>query len=432
MHLLLALLLLVVPVMGDGFPNDEDIPATFSSNKVVGDVYPQGADLPFQRLLNSHGGGFVTMNTDPAVVGTDPLTGEDAPVGTDVGFSGPGARAMLTNVWNGDFSQGPPDANAPISDYNPLPYWTWTPGDNMTLTYEAEATAASGYVIVARSVGTSTNGELVQWIRIPRSQGQQYRVMLSGYFDDVGSGSTPTMVTQFYEGDATTAIGSSSGNVVSAGLTEAKFDLGLVPPTASYLRLGVTFPDDQTFRLYEVRAAFLPAEATIGLKSQTSFGAATTTTEKSIVNAPVPPGTLVPGSVYRITITGVVTSSAANVVTFRIRVGTGTTSGNIAASINPTATTTASADPFSITGLLTVRSSGGSGTVFGALSMVGGAAQPFAVATRQGSGDPASTSTSTITVDTTVSNYVSFTAVTAAATTSITFTQAFIECVMAS
>lgn len=49
MATLLALLLLLVPVMGDGFPNDEDIPATFSANRVVGDVYPQGADAPGDR-----------------------------------------------------------------------------------------------------------------------------------------------------------------------------------------------------------------------------------------------------------------------------------------------------------------------------------------------------------------------------------------------
>ena len=69
---------------GDGVPNDEWIPATFSSSRVVGDILPVGADQPFQRLIDTTtGAGLFTTNSDPTVVGIDPLTG-DAPLLAEV------------------------------------------------------------------------------------------------------------------------------------------------------------------------------------------------------------------------------------------------------------------------------------------------------------------------------------------------------------
>ena len=200
------LVLFLALVMGDGFPSDEDIPATFSSNKVVGDIYPQGADNPSQRMVDTRGAGMLTTNTDPEVVSVDPLTGEDAPTGTDVGFGSALRRYIQTGVLNGDFAIPPPDITQAISDSNPLPYWTWTTdGDDAELV--ADATLASGYKLRVTDV-LSAGSTMSQLVPVPRSQGQQYRALLSVYMLLSEPLSSDSIRYQYFASDGTTAIGS--------------------------------------------------------------------------------------------------------------------------------------------------------------------------------------------------------------------------------
>lgn len=432
MHLVLAVLFLLVPVMGDytptsdGAPNDENIAATFAANKVVGDVYPQGADEPFQRLLNTRGGGFMTMNSDPSVVGTDPLTGLTAPVGTDVGFAAPIRRAIQTGVLNGDFAQGPLDQSAPISDDNSLPYWTWTPeaGGSTSLQYVADANYASGYRLQFNaSAAAGALSYLTQLVAIPMSKGQQWRVLLSAYMDKTYL----ALGYQYVKFDGTTLIGSEEV-LFGAGTSEAKVDAGLVPETAGYIRLRIRYGPSasDSSALGEVRAAFVAAEATLGLGSMATGSGGITTTETQVKGITIPANSLVVGSVYRIEAWANVTSSAANVVTFRVRLGPTTLTGAVVDSINPTATTTAAGESIRIEALVTVRSVGATGTVIGGVLMVGGASQPFSVATR------VDQNSATTTIDTTVANVLELTARTAAGTTTVTFRQGIISCLMAS
>lgn len=72
------------------------------------------------------GGGLFTSNTNPQIVGIDPITGEEAPLGTDVGFGASVRRWLQTGLYNGDFSLPTNNTDELIdNDYNPLPYWTW-------------------------------------------------------------------------------------------------------------------------------------------------------------------------------------------------------------------------------------------------------------------------------------------------------------------
>lgn len=94
-------------------------------------------DLPGQILDEGWGGrivdpisgtGLFNANTDYNVVGVDPLTGDYAPIGTDVGFGAAVRRWVQAGVYNGDFSVPPNAPGTQIEDaYNMLPYWSFQP-----------------------------------------------------------------------------------------------------------------------------------------------------------------------------------------------------------------------------------------------------------------------------------------------------------------
>lgn len=78
------------------------------------------------------GAGLLTTNTDPTVTGVDPLTGEDAPYGTDVGFGAPLRSFLATGLVNGDLATPPPFPDQPLvgdpadAGYNVPPGWGYS------------------------------------------------------------------------------------------------------------------------------------------------------------------------------------------------------------------------------------------------------------------------------------------------------------------
>lgn len=148
---------------------------------------------------------------------------------------------------------------------------------------------------------------------------------------------------------------------------------------------------------------------------------AITTTETVVRSLSLPANSLQAGSTFRVTAYGQGTSTVGNAVTFRIRCGTTTLTGNILVSLGVTATAAATSNAFMITGIGTIRATGASAASLGGLTMVETPTQPFTVA------NASATNSVTVTVNTTVANLIEFTAVTAAATTSLTFYSAVIE-----
>lgn len=436
---LLLPLLLAVTMTGeytptsDGAPNDENIPATYAANRVVGDIYAQGADHPSQRLVDTVvGAGLFTTNSDPSVVGVDPLTGEDAPAGTDVGFGAAVRRYIQTGVLNGDFALPPPDPSQPISDTNPLPYWTWTPpADGLTSAFLAnDSTYASGHKLaVTYDTGAVGVGTLDQIVPLPMSQGQQYRVLLSVF---PGTSNLIKLRYQYLALDATTTVGSEVEGTTTSG-NELKLDAGLVPTTAAFIRVRIYVDTSLYIKpggsiIGEVRAAFLPAEATVGLASRTSNTGAITTTETQVVGITVPAGTFTVGSTYRIKAHAVASNSSGSnrSLTLRLRIGTASLSGTALLSPAPNIINGAGGEGFSLEYVVTIRSTGASGTAIANGTIWSADANPLVNTTYTTS------ATSTSTVDTTVANYLELTAQTGNAGASVTFIIATIECVMAS
>lgn len=415
--------------MGDvSTPNDEDILLTYGSLYATGDVRAIG-DGSFRIVDSVSGAGLLTQNSDPNVVNIDPLTGANAPIGTDVGFGAAVARWVHTGFWNGDFSVPPARPSDLISIDNPLPYWTWTPDASNLQTAQliGDATYASGYKFQVTGNNTSANAAtLSQFVKVPRSQGQQYRALLSLWVAGIsGGGNTLHVVTQFYLSDATTTIGSSVSTILGgapAG-TEYKADLGLVPPTASYVKVTITFDHTSgTPAIGEARCAFLAAEATVGLATMSVASTGIQNVQTSVVTATIPANSLVVGARYKVRISGTIVSTVANAVTLRARFGPTTLTGAVITSNAPNATTTASSDGFTWEASLTCYSLGGTGTIYGSSFFIGGNSQPFATATGH------SNNTAAVTVDTTVANVLEATVLTGATTTTVAIRDAVIVC----
>ncbi len=164
-----------------------------------------------------------------------------------------------------------------------------------------------------------------------------------------------------------------------------------------------------------------------GVASNTAASGNINTTETNVISYTVPAGQFVAGQTYRVTVSGICTSTAANASNFRVRVGTANTNADaIAAVVTPTAAASGTNIPFSATFVVTLRVAGASGTMVGSGVLTNNGVTGVsnaAVIVGQVS--------TSITVDTTVQNFIHLMYVSAAATTTCNFIQGTIELVKA-
>lgn len=166
-----------------------------------------------------------------------------------------------------------------------------------------------------------------------------------------------------------------------------------------------------------------------GIASIVAATAAIVDTQVQVVGASIPIGMLRAGTVLRFRAFAFVTSTVDNVITFRVRLGPSTLTGNIPGSLaaHPGNSGTVTAAGVAIEVMLTIRTAGASGTCYAtgfAVSVATGAAVTQALANSTDLFTPAS-----VAVDTTAINVCEFTAVTAAATTAVTFQSGSLEIV---
>jgi hypothetical protein len=163
------------------------------------------------------------------------------------------------------------------------------------------------------------------------------------------------------------------------------------------------------------------------LYSRTADTGAINTTETIIAgglnNCRIKANSLKVGSVIRCTMQGICTSTVANASTWRARLGTaGTTSdGTIASAANSVAATSGSGIPFVAEMLLTVRTIGASATLSGYLRLINTGTTGISAVESQ------TVPVTATAFDSTVDNWLEFTYVSAATTTTSTFHNAVIE-----
>ena len=156
----------------------------------------------------------------------------------------------------------------------------------------------------------------------------------------------------------------------------------------------------------------------------TAASAAINSTETVLASLSLPASSIKAGHSYRIRASGVCTSTVANASNFRVRIGTTTLTGAIAAVVTPTAAVSGTNIPFSVDLIVTVRTIGASGTAIGSGTLLNnGVTGVSAAAVVVGQ------VTTAITVDSTVANLLELTYQAAAVTTTCTFHNAVIEIV---
>lgn len=160
-----------------------------------------------------------------------------------------------------------------------------------------------------------------------------------------------------------------------------------------------------------------------GLASLSAATAAISNTEVVILNATIPANYINIGTTYRITASGVgTTSTSPGNSTFRIRFGPTTLTGNIPTSLVVAATASRTAMPWRFDALVSVRTITASGTVIGECAVWSSPSTSdlFPLSS-------VSTTVATVVVDTTVQNLLELTYVSGASTSSIVAHVAAIE-----
>ena len=160
------------------------------------------------------------------------------------------------------------------------------------------------------------------------------------------------------------------------------------------------------------------------LASIAAASAAIANTETVVVSTSLAANYLTAGMSFRIRAAGVGTTGAtAGADTFRIRIGSTTLTGNIPTSVAPTANDSVTAQPFSFEAIVTVRTTGATGTIIGECQALGDNATTGLFTTL----NDLSATTATVVVDTTATKLLELTFQSGSAGSSCTFHTATIE-----
>lgn len=147
--------------------------------------------------------------------------------------------------------------------------------------------------------------------------------------------------------------------------------------------------------------------------------------------APIPANSLVPGTTIKVTLEGTCTATVANITTFKIRFGAlGTATGDTAILTIATPASAAAGTniPFQVSILITIRTIGAAGTIYGVMVVNNQAGATVATASTGIMVVPSQIVIGTVAaINTTVASYITVTCITAATTTTNTFQQGLIE-----
>lgn len=218
------------------------VPVGYNPGELPGQIVDEGQ---MGRIVDPiSGASWLNPNSDPDEVGIDPITGEDYPAGTDVGFGLMAYDALVSGLYNSQFSVGPPDAGSPIEEtYNEVPYWSYHQDDagHIRASWVAEAGAPGGHAI-EWTVTAGADGDEAYFEQIVPVSPWSYGTLAPTLrCQDSGT------YVQFIRSQFLTADGSETGSEAEAGQfdgvawgsTETVVVPIAVPSDARYLRVRV-------------------------------------------------------------------------------------------------------------------------------------------------------------------------------------------------
>jgi len=211
-----------------------------------------------------------------------PLVANNTDGETSLLFGPAALREQQTLVANGDFAIPPDDAEATITEENPLPYWTFTDVNSagaITCAVVEDTANGSGNVLqwtVASGTTSGKSAKITRYIPISSTLSRSFCYYIEASFTEATNSaqSEVTVSGAFYKTDLTATSGSfDSGAVPFSSLTSvtgvtapANFDAGSLlattaPADAAYLLLTITIATNatqsavRTIKLAEVNVA---------------------------------------------------------------------------------------------------------------------------------------------------------------------------------
>ena len=168
-----------------------------------------------------------------------PLVANNTDGETSLLFGPAALREIQAGVANGDFAIPPDQADATITEENPLPYWTFTDVNSagaITAAVVASASAGSGNVLrlsVAASTLTGKSATLTRFVPVASSRNRAF-----AHFPELNTASATntanislTIAYQYYKQDYTTT--GSSGTFTATFATLGTGTNWLNPPIAT-------------------------------------------------------------------------------------------------------------------------------------------------------------------------------------------------------
>jgi len=164
---------------------------------------------------------------------------------------GPAAlRTIQAGCENGDFAIPPDEADATITDENPLPYWTFTDVNSagaITCAIVTDASSGSSSVLrwsIANSTGTGKSAKITRYIPVPASRDRAFVFIPEAFLGTrTGTNFSVTLAYAWATSDLT-ATGTGDTKTTSTGATLLSVDTtplnSAAPADAAFIYVTLT------------------------------------------------------------------------------------------------------------------------------------------------------------------------------------------------
>jgi hypothetical protein len=177
-----------------------------------------------------------------------PLVATNSDGETSLLFGPAALRETQAGVANGDFAIPPDDAEATITEENPLPYWTFTDVNSagaITCAVVADASAGSGNVLrwtINSGTLTGKSAQISRYIPIATSRDRALTIVPDAYVSEaLGTNARFRLTYSYVKQDlTTTGTGATATKTTVGTLVPSVATTNTAPSDAAYVYLVIT------------------------------------------------------------------------------------------------------------------------------------------------------------------------------------------------